>query len=87
MTMSDGDHEGAAICIGICCVIPIVIILVFVFAGEQIMQGWQDRISSWMEEQGIEVPGFEPTLLLGVLSLLGALIVISYHNKFKKKKE
>ena len=84
MTMSDGDHEGAAICIGICCVIPIVIILVFVFAGEQIMQGWQDRISSWMEEQGIEVPGFEPVLFLSVFGVLALLTILRYHLKHKR---
>ena len=40
----------------------------------------------WIEAaQNIEIPGFEPTLLLGLISLLGTLIVISYHNKFKKK--
>ena len=40
----------------------------------------------WYEAaQNIEIPGFEPTLFLSVFSLLGVLIVISYHNKFKKK--
>ena len=84
MTMSDGDHDAAIFCIGICCVIPIVIILVFVFAGEQIMQGWQDSISSWMEENNIEVPGFEPVLFLSVFGVLALLTILRYHLKHKR---
>ena len=74
--------------IGIICALIVFVPIIVILAvnagaiGEAAQEHWREWWDTTFGD--VEVPGFEPFLLIGVISFLTGLIIYSYHLKLKK---
>ncbi|MFX0070395.1 MAG: hypothetical protein ACFFAO_04820 [Candidatus Hermodarchaeota archaeon] len=81
-------EEWKKFLIGLICALIVFVPIIIIIAinagaiGESAQQHWRE----WWETTfgDVEVPGFEPILLIGVFSFLAVLVIYNYHLKFKK---